>query len=496
MKKLLFYLVFFTTAFGSDLFAENKIYTLEDCREMALTANKSIKISHEKILAARELKKATFTHFLPSFNATASYLWNQKNLSLLAEDAHLPIGSIGADGSFGFRQDQVNNKWTQMPDGSYVPLDKDGKPFNPKLNPEKIQWKDYALMPKESMEFDIHNIFAGGIGFTQPIYLGGKIRELYKISQSNEKISELKHIDEINSLIVEVDEAYWRVVSLENKTKLAKEYCNLLEKLEKNLEDMFSEGVATKADILKVKVKLNEAEMIYTKAENGLNLSKMALCQLCGFNINSNISLFDTELIQQNIKTPEINMSEAIENRIETKLLNEAQNIANSNVNIMKSNFLPSVILSGNYIISNPSMYNGVSKTFGGMFSVGVGVSIPIYHFGERRNTLNIAKSQQKIAEYQLEEAKEKIQLQINQSEYRVLEANKKLVMTENNMKKAEENLKYANAAFEEGLLNSTELLEAQNAWLTANSEKIDANIDARLCELYLKRAIGINISK
>ena len=108
--------------------------------------------------------------------------------------------------------------------------------------------------------------------------------------------------------------------------------------------------------------------MIYTKAENGLNLSKMALCQLCGFNINNNISLFDTELIQQNIKTPEINMSEAIENRIETKLLNEAQNIANSNVNIMKSNFLPSVILSGNYIISNPSMYNGVSKTFGGMF--------------------------------------------------------------------------------------------------------------------------------
>ena len=174
MKKLLFYLVFFTTAFGSDLFAENKIYTLEDCREMALTANKSIKISHEKILAARELKKATFTHFLPSFNATASYLWNQKNLSLLAEDAHLPIGSIGADGSFGFRQDQVNNKWIQMPDGSYVPLDKDGKPFNPKLNPEKIQWKDMALCLKNLWNLIFIIFFAGGIGFTQPIYLGGE----------------------------------------------------------------------------------------------------------------------------------------------------------------------------------------------------------------------------------------------------------------------------------------------------------------------------------
>lgn len=45
---------------------------------------------------------------------------------------------------------------------------------------------------------------------------------------------------------------------------------------------MITEGVATKADGLSVKVKVNEAEMKLTQVDNGLSLSKMVLCQLCG----------------------------------------------------------------------------------------------------------------------------------------------------------------------------------------------------------------------
>lgn len=45
---------------------------------------------------------------------------------------------------------------------------------------------------------------------------------------------------------------------------------------------MITEGVATKADGLSVKVKVNEAEMKLTQIDNGLSLSKMVLCQLCG----------------------------------------------------------------------------------------------------------------------------------------------------------------------------------------------------------------------
>ena len=49
--------------------------------------------------------------------------------------------------------------------------------------------------------------------------------------------------------------------------------------------------MATKADGLSVKVKVNEAEMKLTQVEDGLSLSKMVLCQLCGIPLNEDIRL-------------------------------------------------------------------------------------------------------------------------------------------------------------------------------------------------------------
>ncbi|MEG0517942.1 MAG: TolC family protein, partial [Bacteroidales bacterium] len=266
------------------------VYSLADFRAMALKESKSILISQEKIKMATELKKAAFTQFLPNFSANATYMWNQKNISILGEDALLPVGTQMPDGSFGFRQEQINNKWTIV-NGQPVPLDASGNPFNPKTDPGKIQWKDYAYLPKEAMEFDVQNVFAGGVGFVQPVFMGNKIRELYKISKSNEKVAEIQHKEEQQKLMIEVDEAYWRTVSLINKKKLAYQLKYLLEKLNKDVQAMLTEGVATKGDLLNVKVKLNEASLVYTKADNGVALSKMALFQLCGLDINGNYTL-------------------------------------------------------------------------------------------------------------------------------------------------------------------------------------------------------------
>ena len=119
--------------------------------------------------------------------------------------------------------------------------------------------------------------------------------------------------------MLEVDEAYWRVVSVENKLKLAKEYRNLIAQLDSNITVMIDEGVATKADALKVKVKLNEADVTVTKAENGLSLSKMALNQLCGLPLNNDYTLADEDLKNEPITTL-IPTEQAINNRPEVKI--------------------------------------------------------------------------------------------------------------------------------------------------------------------------------
>jgi len=484
------FLILITIFLAIHLYGQEKILQLEDCRQMALAHNIDLQIANKTVKAANQLKQAAFTQFLPNISANGTYMWNEKNISLLAEDGLLPVGTKMADGSFGFRPDQISNGWTMI-NGQPVPLDANNHPFDPKVNPEKILWKDYALLPKESMEYDIQNIFAGGISLIQPIYMGGKIRELYRMSKYNELITEAQQDNKTSEVLIEVDEAYWRVISLENKVALAKEYRDLISKVDSNLKIMIEEGTATKADELRVKVKLNETDISLTKAENGLTLSRMALNQICGMPLDDKTKLADQELNNQNIIPEIIPLDKAIENRPEIKMLTQAENIARSNQRIMISRFLPNLALTGTYLVSNPNVYNGYEKKFGGMFTAGLVLNIPICHFGDKIHTLKAAGIEREIAALKLKDTKEKIELQISQSSLKINESIKKKISTERNIEAAEENLRTASEGFDAGIITSTDLLSAQTAWLSAKSDNIDAAIDVKLCNLYLKKAMG-----
>jgi len=474
---------------GSVQIQAQKVLQLEDCRQMALTHNKSLQMVQESVKAAKQLKEAAFTQFLPNFSANGAYTRNEKNLSLLSEDANLPVYNMNANGTPNY-SNSWNNNWKQVAANTYAPVDAAGNVFDPKVNPEKIQWKNYALLPKSAMEFDIQNVYAGSIGFVQPIFMGGKIKELYNIAKYGENLAQAQQESKMTELLLEVDEAYWRVVSLENKVKLAKEYRNLIARVDSNVTDMITEGVATKAEALKVRVKLNEADITMTKAEDGLNLSRMALNQLCGIALDDVYTLADQNLAAETI-TQLIPIDQALNNRPEIKQLIQMENIAKSNEKIMVSRFLPNIVLSGNYLVTNPNSFDGYKNQFGGMYSIGVVANIPLFHFGDKVHTLNAAKSQHKIATLQLEETKEKMQLQIKQSSYKVAESLKKKTSTEHNVEQAEENLRYATEGFTEGVITSTDLLGAQTAWLSAKSEYIDANIDVKLTNLYLAKSLG-----
>lgn len=481
---------------------------LQECRQLALENNKSLKIAEENVRAAKSLSKAAFAEFFPNISGYGTYRYNQKNLSLLGEDAHLPVGVLDGDGNFGtgitststptpnadgtftFEESAINNKFTLI-DGKPVPLDAQGNPFDPGKNPENLQWKNYAVLPKDAMEFDIHNIFVGGISFVQPVFMGGKIIQLNNIAKSNQAIAEARVQEKTEELLVNVDEAYWRVVSLENKVQLAKEYRKLVAELDKNMQALQDEGLATKADVLKIKVKLNEADVSLTKAENGLNLSRMALNQLCGLPLEERIELKDAKLEETIEVQPVVSIEQAWANRPEIKMLTQAGSIAEANRKIMASRFMPTIALTGGYVTTNPNVFNGYEKKFNGMFTLGVTAVVPLFHFGEKIHTLNASRSQAVIAKLELEEAKEKIELQIHQNTYRISESLKKQEMTRRNVEKAKENLSYAQEGFDAGVITSTDLLMAQTAWLSAKSEYIDATVDVKLNNLYLKKSTG-----
>ncbi|WP_294545816.1 TolC family protein [uncultured Bacteroides sp.] len=481
MKKLFLLTILLNLTF---IVKAQTILSLDSCRALALANNKDLLISNEKINAAHYQRKAAFTNYLPSFSATGAYMRNQKEFSLLNTDQKAALSGLGT--SLAGPLEQAGGIIAQLHPELASKIPELGASLTSAFNNAGSSLVD-------ALRTDTRNVYAGAVTLTQPLYMGGKIRAYNKITQYAEELARQQHQGGMQEVIMSTDQAYWQVISLVNKKKLAEGYLKLLQQLDSDVEKMIAEGVATKADGLSVRVKVNEAEMTLTKVEDGLSLARMLLCQLCGLDLSSPVTLTDENMDDIPLLAPEthFDMSTAYANRPEIRSLELATQIYRQKVNVTRSEHLPSIALMGNYMVTNPSVFNSFENKFKGMWNVGVMVQIPIWHWGEGIYKTRSAKAEARIAQYQLEDAREKIELQVNQAAFKVNEAGKKLVMASKNMEKAEENLRYATLGFKEGVIATSNVLEAQTAWLSAQSEKIDAQIDVKLTEIYLKKSLG-----
>lgn len=454
-------LVGVTTAYGQN------VMSLEECRRLAMENNKKLKMADEQIKSAQAKKQEAFTKYLPGIDAMGTYMRNQKEINLLSEDALLPV--LQFDGT------------TYKP--NVLGLSPDGKPIYDKV----------ALLPKEAMTVDDRNTAVLQVGLTQPIYMGGKIRAYNQLAGLSEKLAESGREQELQNVIQETDEAYWQIVSLVNRKKLAEKFVEALKKFDHDIDVMYQTGMSTKADLLSVRVKLNQAEMTLLRVEDGLSLSRMALNQICGLPVDTVFTLEEELLNALPVTEPlQIDLNRVYGNRPEISSLTLALDIYKKKEKIARSEYLPTVAFMANYFAMTPSFFDGISTKLDGMWSVGIGVKAPIFHWGASRKTVRSARAETSLMGLKLQEAKEKIELQVNQAQFKIKEVAKKMAMAEQNREKADENLKYADLGFQEGTIPVSNVLEAQVAWLSAHSELIDTRIEMKLCEVYLKKAYGI----
>lgn len=252
--------------------------------------------------------------------------------------------------------------------------------------------------------------------------------------------------------------------------------------------------MATRSDLLSVEVKLNQANVDLTKVENGLSLSRMALAQVCGLPVNSQMQVEDEGSLEIDPHAEIANsydMETVYAARHDLTALGLAGKVAEQEANVARAAMLPNVALIGAYSFSNPNMFDGFKKRFDGAFSVGVMVTIPIWHWGGNYYGYKAARSNAVVSQLQLQNAREMVDLQVSQAAFKAQESIKTYNMTCTNLEKAQENLRSATLGFHEGVMTATDVMTAQTAWLKANSEKIDAKVDVQLCDVYLSKVLG-----
>ena len=465
-----------------------RLLTLDSCRAMALRNNKQMSVARVKQEVNANLRQSARTKYLPQVNAIGGYEWMSKEVSILNDEQKSVLSNMGTSTATSL-QNALAPLASQLPAETQAKMAQDMSQFAGALN----QVGQHVV---DGFRTDTRNTIAGALTVTQPLYMGGAIVAANKMADINEDMAANSLEAKQQTILFNIDHAYWQVVSLHHKQKLAESYVELVKKLKGDVQKMIDKGVATKGDGLSVGVRVNEAEIALMEVKDGLVLAKMLVCQLCGLPVDENITLVDEasdELSKDSnmLVLTEASIETATANRPELKLLQNAVDLSRQTTNVLKAGNLPQVLLTGGYAVSNPNIFNGFEKKFGGFWNVGVLLRIPVWNWGDVKYKVRASKGATTMANLELAEARELVELQVNQSNFRVNEAYKKLEMAQANVANAEENLRMANLGFKEGTVSFTVVMEAQTAWQLAQTKKIDAEIGVKLSQVELQKALG-----
>lgn len=478
---------FWLLAVGVSPVEAQRVLSLDSCRAMALRNNKQMSVQRVKQEVAKNIRKSARTKYLPHVSAAGGYLYTSKEISILSDESKETLSNLGTN--------SVNQLQTGLASAMPVlsALFGGTAPVTSMMNGMAGTLNQLGQGIVDELHTDTRHMFGGAILVTQPVFMGGAIVALNKIADIGEDLAANSADARRQETLYQIDQAYWQVVSLRHKQKLAEGFLDLVKKLDGDVQKMIREGVATRSEGLSVSVKVNEAEMAVMKVNDGLTLSKMLLCQLCGLPVDEQVTLADeeTEQIAAVAPTENFQKGDYLEFRPELKMLQNVVDISQQTTNLLKAGNLPQVLLVGGYSASNPNVYNGFQRKFSGAWNIAVMMRVPIWNWGDVAYKVRAAKGATTIAALELEEAREKMELQVSQSNFRVNEANKKLEMAKVSQQKAEENLRTANLGFQEGVISSTTVMEAQTAWLQAQSQLIDAEIDVQLSQVNLQKSLG-----
>jgi len=461
-KIYLFLILLLASCFGG---MGQELLSLEKCRELAVQKSVDLQIAGKQVDQAETEKAAVRTMRLPNLSASALGLWLNKNIEM-----EMLLPTKKPDVSTG---ELIPNTMIDPTTGMPVT----GVDGNPVFNM-------YAWLP---LTINLGGAYMAGVSLEQPLYTGGKITAGNKMADiglgmANENLK----LQKMNTL-AEADRAYWTFVSVNEKVNLAEKAVAMLDTLVRVVEDSYEVGLASRNDLLKARVEYNNATLALHKAKNGLELSRMELCRVTGYAMDTPLETADTAI---DISFLPVAEKENISKRPEYQLL--AKNIAlqEENIKRTRADYLPVAGISAGYNHIGGIEFSGEDFDNTSLH-VMASVKIPIFHWGEGKKKTASAKIEKEIKELELEKNSQLLELEIQQTRLNLNAALKRIEIAEMALVQAEENLRVSNDNYELGMEDITSLLVAQTRWQEAFSEVIEARVAYKLKETAYLKATG-----
>lgn len=442
---------------------------LQKCREMAVESSKKMAIADRQVVKAGYDRKAYRANFFPKISAMGMYAYMQKDYSFKIKGGYLPTFVPGGGNTL------LPN---YLYDNGKVVIGADGRPV----------FAQYALMPDIALTMGLDHAYTLGGLLELPVYMGGKIRSAYKMATIGTEMAKLNLNYSRAEVITETDEGFWQYVRLQELELSVVKYKKVVSELVKNLSDACQVGMASRNDLLKAQVKLNEAELMLQKTKNGKQLAAMNLCRVIGLELNTSFRVEDS---LSGIVTPGVlDEGITITQRPEYSILDKEVELKQKEVNLTRSDFLPQLGVSVSYGYTDGISMNGESEGMASFMAM-ASLKVPVFHWSEGRNKIKAMKAEQEMSELKKEDASQMMLLEATKARFNVEDAITRVKLTQHSLLQARENLTESKNRYEVGMETLTNYMEAQAQWQKAWSDWIDAKAELRLSETRYLKATG-----
>jgi outer membrane protein len=423
---------------------------LSDCIDQALGKNPSIQISQAKVAAAEARASEVTTALLPQLKFTA------RAIKLSEVEPFV----FRIDTTIGFYSVHI------------------AKEISPALT------ENYGMR----------------LSLQQPLFTGLKLLKSREMANLNtDAVREDLSRDQLE-MVLQITTAYWNLYRAQKIEEVIGQSVEQVAEHVKDVTNLLKQGLATDADVMKVRVQYSDIKVKHIEAKNSIRLAAMALNSILGNPLETAVMPSDTPTISPGMNIPVLHeellalQGRARNQRPELKSMQLRCEMSTAGITAAKSGWYPQIFLAANYDYARPNQrIFPVQDRWDGTWDVGVTLQWNIWDWLATHQQTIQAQAALRQAEAGIVQLNDAVALDVAQQYYNAQTAKEKVEVTFEGMEQAQESYRMTSEKFKNGMTSNTDLLDAEMALLQAKLTHTQSIVDCTLALARLKKAVGEN---
>ncbi|MCW1961861.1 TolC family protein [Chryseobacterium viscerum] len=347
----------------------------------------------------------------------------------------------------------------------------------------------------KATEYDaINGMYDFTLSASIPVYMGGKIKNTEKKAAIDTEISALKtHLDE-RQLKMAIITAFLQIHHLKEQQSLINDKMKEDSINIKQVKSLKANGVVTVNEVLRTSLQLSNHKMSWTELDNDIQIAEHKLKTILSLPENQEMHVNTEDLISENAAIPYVDeLTEIALNKNESvEITHKNLSLKELDQKITKANYLPKITAGGEYFLKYPNMMFFPPEPYAyrlGM--VGVNLTYPIENLYKNKYRMQEARENIDLAKLQIEENEENVRHNVYEAYKKFEETDQKVKIAEEAINQAKENYRIVRTKYANKLSLITELIDADNTYLEAESNLISVKINRQLKYYQLQYTIG-----